>query len=407
MRVLFLAPDMGIYPASFVAGLASSGAEVFGIGLTPQDRMASDLRERLSGYEQVARIFEPEVLLEAAGRLAGAELFDRVETIEEQLVEHAGRLRDHLGVTGLSEKTALLCRDKTAMKAHLRRHGIACARSASVASEGEALAFAERAGYPLVLKPVAGFGSLSTFKVTSTNEMRWALGQLHDTGARRIAVEEFVEGHEGFYDTIVDGSGVRHEFVSHYFPGCLEATRSRWISPQIVTTNRLDSEGYRELRDVGRRVIEVLGLKETATHMEWFFGPKGLKVSEIGARPAGEKIWDMYGVANDFDIYREWALGVCGRPSEGAPSRRLAVGSVQIRPDRDGSVVGYEGLDEVWKRCGSMIYESRVPRPGSPTSPLEKGYFTNTWFRLRHPDYDELRRSLDFIGETVKVHATA
>jgi hypothetical protein len=94
-------------------------------------------------------------------------------------------------------------------------------------------------------------------------------------------------------------------------------------------------------------------------------------------------------------------------PAQAMPSRRLAVGSVQVRPDRDGTVASYEGLDAVWKRCGEMIYESQVPPPGSATIPLEKGYYCNTWFRLRHPDYDELRRALDFIGETVRVRATA
>ena len=43
----------------------------------------------------------------------------------------------------------------------------------------------------------------------------------------------------------------------------------------------------------------------------------------------------------------------------------------------------------------------------TPTAPLEKGYFVNTWFRLRHPDYDELRGALDFIGRPVRVRVTA
>ena len=29
----------------------------------------------------------------------------------------------------------------------------------------------------------------------------------------------------------------------------------------------------------------------------------------------------------------------------------------------------------------------------------------NAWVRVRHPDYDELRRILDAIGQTVKVRA--
>jgi hypothetical protein len=43
---------------------------------------------------------------------------------------------------------------------------------------------------------------------------------------------------------------------------------------------------------------EALGIGTAATHMEWFFGPKGLKFSEIGCRPPGVGHWDVYCAAN-------------------------------------------------------------------------------------------------------------
>jgi hypothetical protein len=160
----------------------------------------------------------------------------------------------------------------------------------------------------------------------------------------------------------MSGDGIRHEFAAHYFPGCLEAAQHRWISPQIAVTNRVEQGGYEELRAMNRRVLQALGIKNAATHMEWFFGPKGMKFSEIAARPAGEKIWDMYGVANEFDVYREWALAIQGLPSEQKPNRRYAAGSIQIRPSKDGHITGHRGLDEAMKRCGEWIYERNVPR---------------------------------------------
>ena len=62
-------------------------------------------------------------------------------------------------------------------------------------------------------------------------------------GADSIAVEEFVEGHEGFYDTLSIDGRPAHDFVSHYYPNVLEAMRTRWISPQFVATNRVDTVG--------------------------------------------------------------------------------------------------------------------------------------------------------------------
>ena len=79
--------------------------------------------------------------------------------------------------------------------------------------------------------------------------------------------------------------------------------RTRWISPQFIATNRIDSEpSYDEVKALGRRVIKLLGIETSATHMEWFFGPKGLKFSEIGCRPPGVRAWDLYNVGNDMDL---------------------------------------------------------------------------------------------------------
>ncbi len=48
---------------------------------------------------------------------------------------------------------------------------------------------------------------------------------------------------------------------------------------------------------------------------------------------------------------------------------------------------------------------TKLPRAGEPTQPVTEGYMANAWIRMRHPDYDQLRRMLDRTGETVKVRA--
>jgi hypothetical protein len=185
----------------------------------------------------------------------------------------------------------------------------------------------------------------------------------------------------------------------------LEALSDRRVAPQIAATNRVDLPSYEELRATGQKVIRALGITTSATHMEWFFGPKGLKVSELGARPPGERLWDLYCVGNDLDLYREWARAVALGRVEGRPSRRLATGSVQVRPDREGRIASYTGLERVRRRYGAAIFAQEVPPVGRRTTPIEKGYLANAWFRLRHPDYDELLRMMDGIGRTLRVHA--
>jgi hypothetical protein len=139
--------------------------------------------------------------------------------------------------------------------------------------------------------------------------------------------------------------------------------------------------------------------------MEWFFGPKGLKFSEIGCRPPGVRTWDLYCAANEIDLYREWAMAVVhGRPSQ-KPSRRYSAGIIALRPDRDGQISHYEGVEKIQSAFGQSIIDMHLPPPGTPTQGVEAGYMANAWMRMKHTDYDELRMMLNVVGETIKVRA--
>ena len=241
----------------------------------------------------------------------------------------------------------------------------------------------------------------------SDAELDHALGIFGGQGVGSIAVEEFVEGHEGFYDTITVDGRVALDFVSHYYPNVLEAMRTRWISPQFISTNRIDTAPeYGELREMGRRVIAALGIDTSATHMEWFFGPKGLKFSEIGCRPPG--------VRRLGPVLRGQRPGRVPRVGDGdrAGRHRLgAVTAVRQRDDRaaprpDGHITGYSGVEELQQQYGEWIIDAHLPPPGTATQAVEAGYMANAYVRMRHPDYDVLRGMLDAVGRTLHVHAS-
>ncbi|GMU65976.1 MAG: hypothetical protein AMXMBFR36_22500 [Acidobacteriota bacterium] len=405
MHVLFVEPKFPYNQRQFVRGLAAVGAKVTGIGEAPPEALDDELRGWLSGYEQVRTVVDEGAMLEAVRRVQARAWVDRLEATVEAHILPAARVREAAGIPGTTFRTAWLCRDKPAMKDALREAGVPTAASRGVSSAQELRMFAAETGFPIILKPRSAAGASGTTKVDNERELESAIVEYGLDRGAAVAAEEFVEGHEGFYDTLAIGGRVVHEFVSHYYPNVLEAMRTRWISPQIVTTNRVDASGYNELKAMGQKVIETLGIGTSATHMEWFFGPKGLRFSEIGCRPPGVGVWDLYAAANDFDIYREWAMAVVhGRPSQSL-SRRFAAGMINLRPDRDGRISHYEGIEEIEARYGQWIIDSHLPPPGSSTGPVEGGYMANAWMRLRHPDYDTLRHMLDQVGRTVKIRA--
>jgi formate-dependent phosphoribosylglycinamide formyltransferase (GAR transformylase) len=405
MNVIFVEPFFPSNQRQFARALAEAGATVIGIGEYGVESFDDDLKGWLDHYERVSSVTDVEAMTRAVRWVQDKLWVDRLEATIEAHTMAAAQVREACTIPGTSVRTAWLCRDKPSMKEVLREAGVPTAASAGVSTPAEAFEFAERVGYPLILKPRSGAGASGTVRVDSSEELARALEGFG--GADSVAIEEFVEGHEGFYDTIAVDGHVALDFVSHYFPNVLEAMRKRWISPQFVSTNRVDSVAdYGELRLMGQRVIEALGIGTSATHMEWFFGPKGLRFSEIGCRPPGVGAWDLYSAGNDLDLYRVWADAIVHGSTGAVPSRQYASGIVALRPSQDGVISGYEGVDELQGRLGEWVIDAHLPPPGTPTQGVEAGYMANAYVRMRHSDYDALRGMLDEVGRTLHVYAS-
>ena len=55
--------------------------------------------------------------------------------------------------------------------------------------------------------------------------------------------------------------------------------------------------------------------------------------------------------------------------------------------------------------AGTLIMNVMLVAVSQRTAEVGAGYMGHGWMHVRHPDYDECRRILDYIGETVKLWA--
>ncbi len=405
MNIVFVEPRFPDYQRQFVRALRAVGAYVMVVSEYPYDHYDEDLKSWIDWHYQIPSVTDEWALEYAVRKAQEQSWVDRLEATIEAHIMPAARVRDRLGIPGTSVRAAWLCRDKPSMKEALRGAGVPTAASAGVDSLTDARDFARAVGYPLILKPRDGAGAAGTARLDSDADLVAAAADSGLLDGQSVALEEFVTGHEGFLDTVTLDGEVQVEFVSHYYPNVLEAMRTRWISPQILTSNRILDPEYDEVRAMARKVIRVLELDTSATHMEWFRGPKGLLFSEIGARPPGVGHWDMYNEANEFDLYLRWAQALTSAAETQAPSYRYSAGIVALRPNRDGVISGYSGIEEVYRRFGDRITAAHLPPEGTPTQPVAAGYHANAWLRVRHEDFDEVRRTLTQISEIVTVWA--
>ncbi len=291
MNVIFVEPSFPRNQREFVRALHAAGARVIGIGERPVEYLDDEVKSWLHDYVQVRSVVHEPSMLEAVKLIQGQLWVDRIEATVEAHIMPVAAVREARRIPGTTVKTAYLCRDKPAMKDALRAAGIPCAQSTRAESPADARDFAATVGYPLIIKPPAGAGASGTYKVNDDAELEGVINESGLRDGQAVAIEEFIEGHEGYIDTLSIDGDVRHEFITHYYPNVLEAMRERWISPQMITTNRIEAPGYVEVREMTRKVIKALDIGTSATHMEWFYGPKGLKFSEIGCRPPGR--WTM------------------------------------------------------------------------------------------------------------------
>jgi len=396
MNVLMISPG---YPAEmphFTRGLASVGARVFGLGDGPEAGLPDKVRSALSGYLQVPSLWDEPAVVRAVQEWKGLATLHRVECLWEPGMMLAARLREALGVPGLTVAETVPFRDKEQMKRVLDKQGLRTPRHYLAKTVAMCWEAAEHIGYPLILKPVAGAGSADTYRVESADELRAVLPKLRHVP--EVSVEEFVDGDEYTFDTITANGKILYYNIAWYRPRPLIARSHEWISPQVIALRDVEDNALRDGIALGYDVIEALGFQSGFTHMEWYRKSDGEVVfGEIGARPPGAHQVDQMNYACDIDVFREWANAVCFNRFDGEIDRRYNVATIYKRARGHGTIQRMEGA-ELLERYGSHIVWDALLPIGSRRRNWRHTLVSDGFVMLRHPSLEETLRMADDIA---------
>ena len=399
MRVVFLGPAYPQEMQQFTRGLAEVGAEVYGVGDGSLAALPADLRRHLTDYLQVPRILDEDQVIERTSAWLRGREIDRVLTNWEPTVVLAARMRERWGVPGMSVDAVTGFRDKQLMKERVAAAGIRVPRAERVvrdsgdrAAAGRAIrAAAERVGFPLIIKPIAGAGSADTHLCRGAATLEEIIART--AHVRQLSVEEYVEGEEFTYDTICIDGRPAYENVAQYLPKPLEARSEEWISPVIITVRDMSQAKIQAGVALGRRVLAALGMGEGFTHMEWFFTPAGEAVfGEIGCRPGGARLVDQMNYTGDVDLFREWARSVCWKSFETSTARTYNCGIIFKRAKGRGRITGIAGLDSFLARHGQHVVEDQLLRPGQHRRDWKATLVSDGYLIVRHPDWEACTR---------------
>jgi ATP-grasp domain len=390
MNVVMLSPGYPAEMAYFTRALAAVGASVIGVGDQPPSELPAAARESLAHYEHVSLADENAVLAALHG-LARHASIDQVECLWEPYMILAARIRESFGLPGMTVAETMPFRDKERMKQAIDAAGVRTPRHVSATTVAGVWEAAERIGYPLIVKPIAGAGSADTYRVDGAAELSDVLPLLRHVP--EVSVEEFVDGEEFTYDTVCANGSILFEHILWYRPRPLQMKMHEWISPVSISLRDVTVPDLQGGREMGAAVIAALGFRTGFTHMEWYRKPDGEAVfGEIGARVAGARVADLINYATDGDVYVSWAEAVVhgrlSRPLE----RRYNAGSIFKRAQGIGRIMRVDGLEELLAEYGDAVALVDLLPVGAPRRDWRATVISDGTVVVRHP---ELQRVIE------------
>ena len=385
MNVIFLAPGYPPEMQQFTRGLAEVGARVFGVGDSHPGSFTAAMKQHLSDYLQVRSMLDEEDVFQRVLASVRGKRIDRIEANWEPVTVLAARLREALGLPGMSVDTVLGFRDKPLMRERVAAAGLRIPITERITSRAEAHAAVQKTGFPAILKPVAGAGSADTFRVDSLDDLDDALARMgHHAEA---SCEEFITGEEYTYETItIDGVPVI-ESVCKYFPNALDARKNEWISPIILSIRDLNTPETQGGIALGRQVLKALNMGTGFTHMEWYRPHNGEAMfGEIACRAPGANMVDLMNYTGDIDLYREWARAVCWHSFEASTERKFNAAIVFKRALGQGRIQRIAGLDGFRQRFGPWIAREDLLPIGTARRDWNQTFLSDGNLVVRHPD---------------------
>jgi biotin carboxylase len=288
----------------------------------------------VTGWTVLPSTLDATAMTAAARQLP--EPVDGVLCWDEARIQAAADVSAALGLPGPTPSAIARCRDKHLTRTALAAAGVPQPGSVLVSDVTEALAAAERIGYPVVLKPRALAASLGVVLVADADALRAQFDFAHDTtvpGAPHhddsVLVEEYATGPEISVDAAVFAGDVQVLCVARKQLGY--APYFEEIGHTVDGADPLLTDA--DLLDILERAHVAIGMSEGVTHTEFRLTPTGPKIIEINGRIGGDLIPYLGLRATGMDPGLTAAAIACGHRPAPVQDRKLC-GEVRfIYPD--------------------------------------------------------------------------
>lgn len=312
MNLIFISPHFPLYFYNFCDRLKARGVNVLGIGDAAYESLPYHTRLALTEYYKVDNLEDYQDVYRACAYFTWRYgKIDWIESQNEYWLELEASLRNEFNViTGTKIQNMAPMKYKSKMKDVYKQAGIPTARFRMIDDYQATKAFANKVGYPVIVKPDNGVGASSTYKLKNDDELDYFFAT-KDSHIQFI-IEEMVPGHVETFDGITDKDkniliATSHVMLNSIMDNVNEASDTAFYSQPVEDL---------DLYEVGKKVVEAFDTRSRFFHFEFFrldedregLGKKGDIVGlEVNMRAPGAYMPDMMNFAYNVDVYTIWA----------------------------------------------------------------------------------------------------
>lgn len=304
-------------------------------------------QQRLSALEKHVKVYVVEdrcKLKQEVERIASLFGAQGLLAFSERVVHDVNEVAYRLGLPSNSEQTQQALQNKELQRETLSKGGVATPKIYKIEGSHHLQAAAKYVGFPAVLKPVIGIGSLSTYDIQSMKELEEVFelattiyqndARVH--GSPHFLLEKKLIGtrwHEDerygdhvSVESLVSHGNILHLTVTDKLPLVFPFRETGDVMPSFLPEFRLKS-----IYEEAERAIQLLGIEVGAVHSEIKLTTDGPRIIEVNGRVGGG-ITEMLSFAANYNIVAELARIAVGIPPLNEPTFRDYCGFFTPQP---------------------------------------------------------------------------
>lgn len=346
---------------------------------------ASESGDLRRGYANVLFLGEdagPDAFERVAAALHCARAFDAVHSFHDSWQVTAAAIAASLGVAcrlNPAATMATLNKDRTRLLA--AEAGLSRVRWSKVEQADMLERIGSSLGYPFIVKPLAGTGSLGVNLVRTEQE----LAALQDL-SYPLLLEHVVAGQEYSIEAFSEQGRHRVIAITEKFKA-----EGSFVEIGHLVPARLSEEQFQQMCAYAARLLDAIGMQDGPSHTEVMWHDGAIELIETHTRTGGDEIPMLVKHACGIDLYALEARQVAGEAvwqDIAGPivfARHAAVWFAAPALDKPSRLTGIEGVEQA-RSAPDVVSVGLEKQLGELLRPLRHSFDRSAHAIAMHPD---------------------